>query len=89
VDHPAPGTVFAVAGQEEGATIELRASVLGGDGTAPVGLVEFVVDGRVVGRSPAPYRFGLAATPGDHEVEARPIDATLPVRLYRSRFSVR
>jgi penicillin-binding protein 1C len=38
--------------------------------------VEFLVDGRPVGRSTHPYRVLVAVTPGDHEVIAIPTDGS-------------
>ena len=89
---PAPGSVFALGLQRaDRQTIELRAELsAGGEAAArELGELEFVVDGKVAARSAWPYEARIAATPGDHEVLARPVDPRLPARLEPVRFSVR
>lgn len=89
---PAPGSVFALGLQRaDRQTIELRAELsAGGEAAArALGELEFVVDGRVAARSGWPYEARIAATPGDHEVLARPADPRLAARLEPVRFSVR
>jgi penicillin-binding protein 1C len=51
--------------------------------------VEFVVDGRVIGRSRAPFQASYALEPGDHELLVRPADPSIPVQHISARFSVR
>lgn len=51
--------------------------------------VEFVVDGEVVGSSPAPYRVLAKLGPGDHDVHARPSDPAAGVAFDSVSFSVR
>lgn len=89
---PAPGSVFALGLQRtDRQTIELRAElVAGGEAAArELGELEFVVDGKVAARSRWPYQARIAATPGDHEVLARPADPSQAARLEPVRFSVR
>jgi len=84
--------VFALGLQRaDRQTIELRAELsAGGEAAArALGELEFVVDGRVAARSAWPYEARIAATPGDHEVLARPADPRLAARLEPVRFSVR
>ena len=89
---PTPGSVFALGlhGAER-QTIELRAELAAGGEAAAraLGELEFVVDGQVAARSAWPYQARIAATPGDHEVLARPADPRLAARLEPVRFSVR
>jgi penicillin-binding protein 1C len=89
---PAPGSVYALGlGRAGSQTIEVRAELAqGGEEAArALGEVEFVVDGAVWARSAWPYRTKIPATPGDHEVLARPADPRLSARLEPTRFSVR
>ena len=89
---PAPGSVYAMgSGRAESQTIELRAELQeGGEAAArTLGALEFVVDGRIAGRSDWPYLLRIPATPGDHEVLARPADGRIVARLEPIRFSVR
>jgi hypothetical protein len=60
----------------ESQTIELRAELVAGGESAArtLGALEFVVDGRVAGRSDWPYQLRIPATPGDHEVLAPAAD---------------
>lgn len=82
VDDPPHGAVLLAGG---GAEVELAASMLGFESVD----VEFVLDGEVVARRSAPYRAHVPASVGDHELLVRPVNATLPVRIATSRFSVR
>jgi penicillin-binding protein 1C len=89
---PAPGSVYAMGlSRAESQTIELRAELVAGGESAArtLGALEFVVDGRVAGRSDWPYQLRIPATPGDHEVLARPADGRLAARLEPIHFSVR
>jgi penicillin-binding protein 1C len=72
-------------------TIELRAELAeGGEAAArALGDLEFVVDGVVAARSAWPYQARIPATPGDHEILARPADPRLAARLEPVQFSVR
>jgi penicillin-binding protein 1C len=91
IDSPAPGTVYLVpwGGPAPRQAIELRASLSGGAPGRRVGLVEFVIDGKVVAEAGPPYRAIVRVTRGDHEVEARPADGAVRVASRASRFSVR
>ena len=89
---PAPGSVYVMGpGPTDTQTIELRAELQeGGEAAArTLGALEFVVDGRIAGRSSWPYLLRIPATPGDHEVLARPADARIAARLEPVQFSVR
>lgn len=90
VSEPAPGSIYALglAGRQ---TIEIRAELAqGGEPAArDLGDVEFVVDGKVWARSAWPYKTRIPATPGDHEVLARPANQALAARLEPTQFSVR
>lgn len=85
---PLDGAVF-LRDARGGATVEVRvetdARALGRD----LGDLEIVVDGHVVARAAWPYRALIAATPGDHEVLARPLDPAIPVHLAPARYAVR
>jgi penicillin-binding protein 1C len=90
VSQPAPGSVFALGlGRDQ--TIEVRAELAqGGEPAArDLGDVEFVLDGKVWARSGWPYQTRVPATPGDHEVLARPADPRLAARFEPTVFSVR
>jgi penicillin-binding protein 1C len=93
VDAPADGSVLLVAhdAPEGSQAMELRASLGERDalGPARVAEVEFVLDGRAVGRSRWPYRAIVTPAPGDHELVVRPADPVIAARLGESRFSVR
>ena len=92
VVSPTPGSVYAMGlRRADDQTIELRAELAEGGELAAraLGELEFVVDGRVAARSAWPYQARIAATPGDHEVLARPADPRLAARLEPVRFSVR
>ncbi len=91
IDSPAPGTVYLLpwGGPTPRQAVELRASLSGGGPGRRVGLVEFVVDGKVVAAAGPPYRAIVKVTRGDHEVEARPADGAVRVASRASRFSVR
>ncbi len=89
---PAPGSVYAMGRSHAGSqTIELRAELVAGGESAArsLGALEFVVDGRIAGRSEWPYQLRIPATPGDHEVLARPEDSRQAARLEPIHFSVR
>ena len=90
VHEPAPGSIYAL-GLGRGQTIEVRAELAqGGEPAArDLGEVEFIVDGKVWSRSAWPYKTRIPATPGDHEVLARPADPRLAARLEPTVFSVR
>lgn len=90
VSEPAPGSIYAL-GMSRHQTIEVRAELaVGGEPAArDLGDVEFVIDGKVWARSAWPYRTSIPATPGDHEVLARPVDPRLAARLEPTLFSVR
>jgi len=90
VSQPAPGSIYAL-GMGRGQTIEIRAELTqGGEAAArSLGDVEFVLDGKVWARSAWPYVARVPASPGDHEVLARPADPRLAARLEPTRFSVR
>lgn len=90
VSEPAPGSIYAL-GLGAGQTIEIHAELAqGGEPAArDLGEVEFVVDGKVWARSAWPYKTRIPATPGDHEVLARPADPRLAARLEPTMFSVR
>ena len=89
---PTPGSIYVMGlRRADTQTIELRAELdAGGEAAArALGELEFVVDGRVAARSAWPYQARIPATPGDHEVVARPADTRLAARLEPVRFSVR
>ncbi|HEY0133031.1 MAG TPA: penicillin-binding protein 1C [Nannocystis sp.] len=88
---PAPGSVFSMGLRHDHQTIELRAELAeGGEAAArALGELEFVVDGVVAARSAWPYQARIPATPGDHEILARPADPRLAARLEPVQFSVR
>lgn len=89
---PGPGSVYAMGPDPaESQTIELRAELQeGGEAAArTLGALEFLVDGKIAGRSSWPYKLRIPATPGDHEVLARPADGRIAARLEPIRFSVR
>jgi len=89
---PAAGSVYAMGlARADAQTIELRAELAAGGESAAreLGELEFVVDGRVAARSAWPYQARIPATPGDHEVVARPADPRLAARLEPIHFSVR
>lgn len=87
VVSPAPGTVFALGDRRDAQTIEVRAELE--QGQSDLGDLIFLVDGREVARSAWPYKVRIAATPGDHEVLARPADPRRSAKLESTRFSVR
>ena len=88
---PAAGSVFSMGLRSDHQTIELRAELAeGGEAAArALGDLEFVVDGVVAARSAWPYQARIPATPGDHEILARPADPRLAARLEPVQFSVR
>jgi len=88
---PAAGSVYAMGLRADHQTIELRAELAEGGEVAAraLGEIEFVVDGVVAARSGWPYQARIRATPGDHEVLARPADPSLAAKLEPVRFSVR
>jgi len=51
--------------------------------------VEFLVDGRIIGRSRAPFQATYSLERGDHELTVRPADPQMPVQRASVRFSVR
>jgi penicillin-binding protein 1C len=91
IDAPLPGSVFLLsrAGGSPHQAIEVRASVAGSEPGRRIGLVEFVVDGRVAAEVGPPYRALIPLTRGDHEVVARPADPVVRIAALSSRFSVR
>jgi penicillin-binding protein 1C len=92
IDSPAPGTVYLLpwGGPTPRQAVELRASLSGGGPGRRVGVVEFVVDGKVVAATAGPpYRVIVKVTRGDHELLARPADSLVRVASRPSRFSVR
>jgi penicillin-binding protein 1C len=84
---PADGSVIVLSRfRPEAESVELRASAAG----QGIGVVEFLVDGVVVGQvDSGPLRVVTPARPGDHVVEVRPRDPRAEVALGTSRFSVR
>lgn len=84
---PAAGTVYALGDRRDAQTIEVRAELEGGALDIPE--VIFLVDGHEVARSAWPFKVRVPATPGDHEVLARPADPALSVKFDPTRFSVR
>ena len=88
---PGAGSVYSMGLRSDHQTIELRAELAeGGEAAArALGDLEFVVDGVVAARSGWPYQARIPATPGDHEVLARPADPSLAARLEAIHFSVR
>jgi len=84
IDEPAPGAVL-LATESDRDRIELAASLSGAGSPA----VEFLVDGRAVARSSAPYRASIPLGRGDHVIEVRTVDPTLRIRPAESRFSIR
>lgn len=84
---PAPGTVYALGERRDAQTIEVRAELA--DSATDLGDVVFLLDGREVARSAWPYKIRVPASPGDHEVLARPVDPRRSVRFEPTRFSVR
>ncbi|MFO0757830.1 MAG: penicillin-binding protein 1C [Byssovorax sp.] len=91
IDSPSPGTVYLLPwdGPRPHQAVELRASLSGAATGRRIGLVELVIDGKVVATSGPPYRAIVKVTRGDHEVEARPADPGVRVASRPSRFSVR
>jgi penicillin-binding protein 1C len=83
---PVAGSVWprAAAGIDD--VVELAARVRGG---VEIDEVEFVIDGKVVATSRAPFVARVAIGPGDHEVYARPRDREVAVASERTAFSVR
>jgi penicillin-binding protein 1C len=70
--------------------VPLRARIEGsGEATPHIEMVEFVVDGEVVGESRAPFEALVRLPPGDHEVLARPTDPHATIPMQSARFSVR
>jgi len=91
VEAPVPGSVFLLSqsGAARHQAVEARASLVGPDAARALGVVEFVLDGRVVASSPPPYRARIPLARGDHELEARPLDPAVHVPVRTTRFSVR
>jgi len=91
IDEPATGTVLLLSRSSVAAAqrLELSASLVGGTITRRRSSVEFVLDGKVVARSQAPYRAQVAMAPGDHTLQVRPTDPRVAVRIGTSQFSVR
>jgi hypothetical protein len=86
IEAPLEGSVYARASGGLRDVIELRAHPAGG---ADVDRVEFVLDGKVVAKSSAPFAARIEVAPGDHELLARPTDHTLAIRSEPIHFSVR
>src|SRR6185503_14070243 len=91
IDAPLPGSVFLVSRAREPShqAIEVRASLAGTDPSRKIGLVEFLVDGRVAASSGAPFRALIPLARGDHELTARPADPAVRIPVRPARFSVR
>jgi len=91
MDAPLPGSVFLLSRARASSrqALELRASVAGSDPGRKIGLVEFLVDGRVVAAAGPPYRALVPLSRGDHEVAARPADPAVRIPTRATRFSVR
>jgi penicillin-binding protein 1C len=87
VDAPPEGSVIALSRfRPDAESMELRASLSG----PPVGPVEFLIDGAVVGEVDSPpYRLRIPVQAGDHVASARPRDARADVSLGAVHFSVR
>lgn len=86
--EPSDGAVFLLA--HDGThrdRVELAASFEGPRQREPQ-TIEFVVDGKVLARSPYPYRALVELGPGHHEVYARPADADAAVAWRAHRFNV-
>jgi penicillin-binding protein 1C len=91
IDGIADGSVFVYDDGANAAQImTLGASIVGGSANHhSINEVEFVVDGKVVGRSRAPFRANYRLEPGDHELVVRPADTHVTVQRATTRFSVR
>jgi penicillin-binding protein 1C len=89
VESPAPGSVFLLSPSDraENQQLEVTASLFGAALHRPTS-VEFLLDGKVVARSPWPYRARIQVSAGDHEILALPSDPSLPVRIQGARFRV-
>lgn len=83
--EPAEGAVVWAAGPDD--RVHLVADVRGNP--AFDGKVQFVVDGRVVATTAAPYQALVRLSRGDHEVLARPLDPDARFVLQASAFAVR
>jgi len=91
IDGIADGSVFVYDyGANAEQIMNFGASLAGGNaGRHSVDEVEFVIDGKVIGKSRAPFRASYRLEPGDHELVVRPADARAPVQRATTRFSVR
>jgi penicillin-binding protein 1C len=90
VDAPADGSVIVLSrSRPDAESIEIRASAAGA-AARPMGPVDLVLDGAVVGEvASGRLAWLVPAQPGDHVAEVRPRDPRAEVRLGLSRFSVR
>lgn len=89
IDGIADGSVF-VYDDSNAQMLTVGASIVGGSADQRiVNEVEFLVDGKVIGRARAPFRVSYRLEPGDHELVVRPSDAHAPVHRAVTRFSVR
>jgi len=90
IDGIVDGGVYVYDSDSSSQWMTLGASVVGGRADRRiVDDVEFVVDGKVIGRSRAPFRVRYQLERGDHELVVRPANARTPVRSVVTRFSVR
>lgn len=90
IDGIADGSVFVYDGANSAQMMTLGASLVGGLANHPsINEVEFVVDGKVIGHSRAPFRATYRLEPGDHELVVRPVDTHTSVQRVTTRFSVR
>jgi len=89
ITSPPDGVLIELGSRPSDSVVVLKAAFertsLPGHG---VDLVDFVLDGRVVARSGAPFRAVIPATPGRHEVFARPADPEIPAACPSRTFRV-
>lgn len=89
LDGIADGSVFVYDhGSNTDQIMTIGASLVGGRHPS-VEEVEFLVDGKIIGRSRSPFRASYRLEPGDHELVVRPVDTNVSVQQASSRFSVR
>ncbi len=86
ITSPLMGSVWPgpTAGLQD--VVELGARITGG---VEVETLQFVVDGKVVATTRAPFVARVEIGPGDHEIYARPRDRDIAVTSERVSFSVR
>lgn len=91
IEGVADGSVFVYDGGATSAQLlKVTASFASSrEETRSMQEVEFLVDGRTIGRSRAPFQATYALEPGNHELTVRPADPHVPVQQVNVRFSVR